>query len=197
MGYSKKHRNDYLADEVMRSAGADRYIASCYIEDEIPTTETINPETIEELIEYKTADEVMEEHEFRETMQNLLDSMTPRESKILRLRFGFDIPKELTLDEIASIFSVTRERIRQIEAKAFRKMRHPARSVYLQPLVNPDVSYYTPFMVLKEPPPTIEKYDGWGYIQANEWYIRDMDEWIARQEEAIKKINKAREELRK
>lgn len=70
----------------------------------------------------------IDEKETHDRVEYYLDSLTPREAKVLRLRFGIDIDKEHTLDEIADMFDVTRERIRQIEMKALRKMRHPARS---------------------------------------------------------------------
>jgi RNA polymerase sigma factor (sigma-70 family) len=65
-----------------------------------------------------------------------LDSLTPREAKILRLRFGFDGGGGHTLEEVGKIFKVTREQIRQIEAKALRKLRHPTRSDDLRNLLN-------------------------------------------------------------
>ena len=64
----------------------------------------------------------------REMMACVLASLTPREERILRLRFGIGISTEHTLEEVSQTFSVTRERIRQIEAKALRKLKHPSRS---------------------------------------------------------------------
>jgi RNA polymerase primary sigma factor len=61
--------------------------------------------------------------------------LTPREEKILKLRFGIDEKGDHTLEEVGQSFDVTRERIRQIEAKALRKMRHPSRSRELRPFV--------------------------------------------------------------
>jgi RNA polymerase primary sigma factor len=62
----------------------------------------------------------------------VLKSLTPREEKIIRLRFGLDDGSEHTLEEVGQSFAVTRERIRQIEAKALRKLRHPSRSFRLK-----------------------------------------------------------------
>ena len=59
----------------------------------------------------------------------VLATLTPREAKVLRMRFGIDMPTDHTLEEVGKQFGVTRERIRQIEAKALRKLRHPKRSV--------------------------------------------------------------------
>lgn len=68
----------------------------------------------------------------REATQNMLESLTPREAKVLRMRFGIDMNTDHTLEEVGKQFDVTRERIRQIEAKALRKLRHPARSERLR-----------------------------------------------------------------
>jgi RNA polymerase primary sigma factor len=68
----------------------------------------------------------------RETTQNVLASLTPREAKVLRMRFGIDMNTDHTLEEVGKQFDVTRERIRQIEAKALRKLRHPSRSEQLR-----------------------------------------------------------------
>ncbi|MDI3280922.1 MAG: RNA polymerase sigma factor RpoD [Bacillota bacterium] len=64
----------------------------------------------------------------REQLEDVLDTLTPREEKVLRLRFGLDDGRSRTLEEVGQVFGVTRERIRQIEAKALRKLRHPSRS---------------------------------------------------------------------
>lgn len=64
----------------------------------------------------------------KEATQEILESLTPREAKVLRMRFGIDMNTDHTLEEVGKQFDVTRERIRQIEAKALRKLRHPTRS---------------------------------------------------------------------
>lgn len=64
----------------------------------------------------------------KEQLEEVLESLTPREEKVLRLRFGLDDGRTRTLEEVGRQFGVTRERIRQIEAKALRKLRHPSRS---------------------------------------------------------------------
>ena len=68
----------------------------------------------------------------REQLIGVLDSLTPREQKVLKLRFGLDDGRARTLEEVGKEFDVTRERIRQIEAKALRKLRHPSRSKKLK-----------------------------------------------------------------
>jgi RNA polymerase primary sigma factor len=72
----------------------------------------------------------------REATQDVLDSLTARESKVLRMRFGIDMNTDHTLEEVGKQFDVTRERIRQIEAKALRKLRHPSRSDNLKSFVD-------------------------------------------------------------
>jgi RNA polymerase primary sigma factor len=64
----------------------------------------------------------------KESTQNMLEGLTAREAKVLRMRFGIDMNTDHTLEEVGKQFDVTRERIRQIEAKALRKLRHPTRS---------------------------------------------------------------------
>ncbi len=68
----------------------------------------------------------------REQLSDVLDTLTPREEKVLRLRFGLEDGRSRTLEEVGKEFNVTRERIRQIEAKALRKLRHPSRSKKLK-----------------------------------------------------------------
>ena len=68
----------------------------------------------------------------RETTTRVLTSPTPREERIVRMRFGLGMNSDHTLEEVGQQFSVTRERIRQIEAKAIRKLRHPSRSRVLR-----------------------------------------------------------------
>ena len=68
----------------------------------------------------------------KEQLMEVLASLTPREARVLRLRYGLDDGKARTLEEVGREFNVTRERIRQIEAKALRKLRHPSRSKKLK-----------------------------------------------------------------
>ena len=72
----------------------------------------------------------------REQLNEVMKTLTPREAKVLRLRFGLDDGKARTLEEVGKEFDVTRERIRQIEAKALRKLRHPSRSKKLRDYMN-------------------------------------------------------------
>ncbi len=72
----------------------------------------------------------------KEQLMNVLGTLTPREEKVLRLRFGLEDGRTRTLEEVGKEFNVTRERIRQIEAKALRKLRHPSRSKKLKDFLN-------------------------------------------------------------
>ena len=74
------------------------------------------------------ADRCDDQSSLRETTTRVRASLTPREEHVLRMRFGFGMNINHTLEEVGQNFAVTRERIRQIEAKALRKLRHPSRS---------------------------------------------------------------------
>ena len=91
-----------------------------HLGDFVPDERTMSPE------EYATAELLKEE------LESVLDTLTEREEKVLKLRFGLEDGQCRTLEEVGQIFGVTRERIRQIEAKALRKMRHPSRSKKLK-----------------------------------------------------------------
>ncbi|MBN1549373.1 RNA polymerase sigma factor RpoD [Candidatus Babeliales bacterium] len=86
---------------------------------------------IENENEYSPADTVAN-NDLKEKVREVLKTLTPREEKVLKMRFGIDVASEHTLEEVGKDFSVTRERIRQIEVKALRKLRHPSRSKKLQ-----------------------------------------------------------------
>ncbi|MFH1044798.1 MAG: RNA polymerase sigma factor RpoD [Pseudomonadota bacterium] len=75
----------------------------------------------------------------RDATKEVLDSLTPREAKVLRMRFGIEMNTDHTLEEVGKQFDVTRERIRQIEAKALRKLRHPSRSERLRSFLDNEV----------------------------------------------------------
>lgn len=91
-------------------------------EDDSHLGDFIEDEVIENPVEYTTRIVL------REQLDEVLDTLTDREENVLRLRFGLDDGKMRTLEDVGKVFNVTRERIRQIEAKALRKLRHPSRS---------------------------------------------------------------------
>jgi len=76
--------------------------------------------------------DIVANSDLKEKVREVLKTLTPREEKVLKMRFGIDVASEHTLEEVGKDFSVTRERIRQIEVKALRKLRHPSRSKKLQ-----------------------------------------------------------------
>lgn len=82
---------------------------------------------IENENEFSPSDTVAN-NDLKERVREVLKTLTPREEKVLKMRFGIDVASEHTLEEVGKDFSVTRERIRQIEVKALRKLRHPSRS---------------------------------------------------------------------
>ncbi len=79
-------------------------------------------------------------NDLKEQVREVLKSLTPREEKVLKMRFGIDCASEHTLEEVGKDFSVTRERIRQIEVKALRKLRHPSRSKKLQSFFDKEIT---------------------------------------------------------
>ena len=92
-----------------------------------------------DVIEYTTIDQpdgAATKTGLKESTVSILESLTPREAKVLRMRFGIHMNTDHTLEEVGKQFDVTRERIRQIEAKALRKLRHPSRSEKLKSFMN-------------------------------------------------------------
>ncbi len=82
--------------------------------------------------------EAIHSSSLQETVRQVLDSLSPREAKVLRMRFGIEMQSDHTLEEVGKQFDVTRERIRQIETKALRKLRHPSRADKLKSFIVPD-----------------------------------------------------------
>lgn len=94
---------------------------------------------IEDENEYSPVDAVINE-DLKEKVREVLKTLTPREEKVLKMRFGIDVASEHTLEEVGKDFSVTRERIRQIEVKALRKLRHPSRSKKLLSFIEKELA---------------------------------------------------------
>jgi len=92
---------------------------------------------IEDNNEYTPMEAVVND-DLKEKVREILKTLTPREEKVLKMRFGIDVASEHTLEEVGKDFSVTRERIRQIEVKALRKLRHPSRAKRLESFFNSD-----------------------------------------------------------
>jgi len=84
-------------------------------------------------------------NDLKERVREVLKSLTPREEKVLKMRFGIDVASEHTLEEVGKDFSVTRERIRQIEVKAIKKLRHPSRSKKLKSFIEKEPEEIPPY----------------------------------------------------
>ena len=100
-----------------------------------PDMEAIIQQSVDEAVQEKVKEYEKEQKKkdeeiakLKEQLEEVLETLTERERKVLRLRFGLDDGRARTLEEVGKEFKVTRERIRQIEAKALRKLRHPSRS---------------------------------------------------------------------
>ena len=95
---------------------------------------SIFDDVIEEknLSEYYLKETMFKIMYLKEQLLEIMDTLSPREKKVLKMRFGIDNGRPRTLEEVGKEFDVTRERIRQIEAKALRKLRHPSRSKRLK-----------------------------------------------------------------
>jgi len=94
-----------------------------------------NDASIKDFIESEnefSPSDIVANSDLKEKVREVLKSLTPREEKVLKMRFGIDVASEHTLEEVGKDFSVTRERIRQIEVKALKKLKHPSRSKRLQ-----------------------------------------------------------------
>jgi RNA polymerase primary sigma factor len=83
-----------------------------------------------------TPEEVAQQMILKEKLEEVLDTLHPKEALVLKMRYGFLDGKQKTLEEVGQFFNVTRERIRQIETKALRKLRHPSRSSQLRDIVD-------------------------------------------------------------
>jgi RNA polymerase primary sigma factor len=95
-----------------------------HLGDFIPDNETLSPS------------EAVSQSMLHEQLLQVLDTLTDRERQVLMLRFGLEDSKMRTLEDVGKVFNITRERIRQIEAKALRKLRHPSRSKKLRDYLN-------------------------------------------------------------
>ncbi len=100
-----------------------------------------NDASIKDFIESEnefSPSDIVASSDLKEKVREVLKSLTPREEKVLKMRFGIDVASEHTLEEVGKDFSVTRERIRQIEVKALKKLKHPSRSKKLQSFFEKD-----------------------------------------------------------
>ena len=122
-----KNKNNHLVQQKV-----DRPLSSKYDVMRLSTNESLD--TINEVspVIVDNCLEELKKQELKEVMSTVLSSLTPREERVLRLRFGLNLNKDYTLEEVGKIINVNRERVRQIEAKALRKLKHPSRSKELK-----------------------------------------------------------------
>ena len=92
---------------------------------------------------YESLEEKLYKKELAEHVRNMLDTLTPREAKVLRMRFGVELNCDYTLEEVGRTLELSRERIRQIEGKALRNMKHPSREDVLRYVWMPEEYYET------------------------------------------------------
>ena len=191
MGKIIKHYNDYTEQNILSAVGTTPLFGTLefYWKDRFDC-ETVDPETIEALIERGTAEDIYEESQFADNLKNILDSLTPREKKVLKLRFGVGMVREYSLEEVGKMMNVTRERIRQIEAKALRKMRHPSRSKVL------NGEHTTLWGMVCEPHPKLHDYVEWGALGL-EYYYNAVEAWEKRIIEAHQKLEEAKTKLKR
>ena len=135
----RKHGKTYKGHTIPYGTLADAsqalisaYYANGYLHDEDMPEMPCPPA---EYKEYVDPEEELHKKEMAVVVQEVLEGLTPRETKILYVRFGIGLTQDYTLDEVGSMFDVTKERIRQIEAKALRKLSHPLRSDVLRQLI--------------------------------------------------------------
>jgi RNA polymerase sigma factor (sigma-70 family) len=122
-----KNKNNHIVQQKV-----DRPLSSKYDVMRLSTNESLD--TINE-VSPVIVDNCLEElkrQNLKEVVTKILSSLQPREERVLRLRFGINLNKDYTLEEVGKIINVNRERVRQIEAKALRKLKHPSRSKELK-----------------------------------------------------------------
>jgi len=192
----KKYKNAmyYREQEVLGSLGSmplsGSFTPTYFIEEE-SSYETINPEEIEVLTEYYGPAEIFEELQLKNIMLNLMDSLSPREAKILKYRFGIDTFTDYSLEQIASMYSIHKERVRQIEAKALRKMRNPSRSSILLEFLGFCITLSDK---AQELPPERDTEFGWDENDEIK-HTEKVDCWSKRVESAVKSLEKAKIKL--
>jgi RNA polymerase sigma factor (sigma-70 family) len=184
----------YRKREVIGSLGllplSGDFTPTYFVEEE-SSYETINPEEIEQLTEFFGPEDILEEIQFKQTVRRMIDSLTPRESKILQFRFGIDTVTDYSLEQIASMYSIHKERVRQIEAKAFRKLRHPSRTSVLDDLLGNSPTLWEK---TKELPP--ERNTDYGWDQDDEIKHKEKVEcWAKRVASAVKSLKEAKIKL--
>ena len=143
------NKMERIARQTLQRTGAEADAALLAVEMDIPeerilkilniAKEPVSLDTLEEDIEDESLMpqfDVMAQESLARVVKEVLDSIDPREAEVLRMRFGIGMDDDHTLEEVGQQYDVTRERIRQIEAKALRKLKHPSRSEKLETFIS-------------------------------------------------------------
>jgi len=123
---SKNKNNHLVQQKVDRPLSSKCDVMRLSTIESLDTIDEVSPVIVNDCLEE------VKRQELKEVMSTVLSSLTPREERVLRLRFGINLNKDYTLEEVGKIINVNRERVRQIEAKALRKLKHPSRSNILK-----------------------------------------------------------------
>jgi len=143
------NKMDGIARQTLQRTGTEADAATLAVEMDIPeeriikilniAQEPVSLETLEGDIKDESLMpqfDAMAQENLAGVVKEILDSIDPREAEVLRMRFGIGMDDDHTLEEVGQQYNVTRERIRQIEAKALRKLKHPARSAKLETFIS-------------------------------------------------------------
>lgn len=123
---SKNKNNSLVQQKVDRPLSSKCDVMRLSTIESLDTINEVSPVIVNDCLEE------IKRQELKEVVTKILSSLQPREERVLRLRFGINLKKDYTLEEVGKIINVNRERVRQIEAKALRKLKHPSRSKVLK-----------------------------------------------------------------
>lgn len=123
---SKNKNNHLVQQKVDRPLSSKCDVMRLSTIESIDTINEVSPVIVNDCLEE------IKRQELKDVVTSVLTSLTPKEERVLRLRFGINLKKDYTLEEVGKIINVNRERVRQIEAKALRKLKHPSRKKQLK-----------------------------------------------------------------
>jgi len=123
---SKNKNNRLVQQKVDRPLSSKYDVMRLSTNESLDTINEVSPVIVDNCLEE------LKRQNLKEVVTKILSSLQPREERVLRLRFGINLNKDYTLEEVGKIINVNRERVRQIEAKALRKLKHPSRSKELK-----------------------------------------------------------------
>ena len=123
---SKNKNNRLVQQKVDRPLSSKYDVMRLSTNESLDTINEVSPVIVDNCLEE------LKRQNLKEVVTKILSSLQPREERVLRLRFGINLNKDYTLEEVGKIINVNRERVRQIEAKALRKLKHPSRSNILK-----------------------------------------------------------------